>query len=31
MIIVKTDDGSHFVIGYVQNPDTVDLPVKGEK
>jgi hypothetical protein len=30
MIIVKTDDGSHFVIGYVQNPDDVELPVKNK-
>lgn len=29
MIIVKTgSSGSHFVVGYVKNPDSVNLPVK---
>ena len=30
MIIVKTGDGSHFVVGYVKNPDDVNLPVMKE-
>ena len=30
MIIVKTGSGSHFVVGFVKNPDDVNLPVMKE-
>jgi hypothetical protein len=31
MIIVRTDTGKHFVVGYVKNPENVNLPIKEQE